>query len=245
RPDEGPVVARGDEYWPFDQDRSSGSGSLPAVDELTDTREQVPGRNWLRLAMLVAVGLVLVVAVAIAFNLGRGKTPLGTEPEGGSSTSSSPAVATPQASPTPFTGLVASDFDPQGDQEENGDEVAAALDGDPATSWTTLTYKQQLGPTGLKRGVGLVVDLGRSRAVRRVDLSLVGQPTSLSLYLTDQVPDNPEELTPVAKLDDAGPSAGVDLDAAPTGRYLTIWLTALPHVSDGFKGGIVDVVVAG
>jgi hypothetical protein len=245
RPDEGPVVARGDEYWPFDPDRSSGSGSLPAIDELSDTREQVPGRSWLRLAMLVAVGLVLVVAIAIAFNLGRGKTPLGTEPDDGTSPSSSPTVATPQPSPTPLTDLVAHDFDPQGDQEENSGEVAAALDGDPATSWTTLTYKQQLGPTGLKRGVGLVVDLGKSHAVRSVDLTLVGQPTSLSLYLTDQVPTNPEALQPVAKLDDAGPSSSVDLAAAPTGRYLTIWLTALPQVAGGFKGGIAEVAVTG
>ena len=46
---------------------------------------------------------------------------------------------------------------------------------------------------------------------------------------------------------DSTPSTqhGVDLDDAPTGRYLTIWFTALPRVSDGFKGGIVDVVVSG
>ena len=245
-PDEGPVVGRGDEYWPYDQGWSNSSGALPAVDELTDTREQVPGRRWLRLAMLVAVVLVLLVAVAIAFNLGRGKTPLGAEPgDGGSSSSSASASTTPQAPPTPFTGLVANDFDPQGDGEENGGDVGAAVDGDPATSWTTLTYKQQLGPAGLKRGVGLVIDLGRTRAVRRVDLTLVGQPTDLSLYLTDSPPGNPEELKPVGQLDAAGTTAGVDLDSAPTGRYLTVWLTSLPHVSDGFKGGIVDLVVAG
>src|SRR4051812_14315433 len=112
RPSEGPVVARGDEYWPFDQDWSSGSGRIPVIDELTDTREQVPGRSWLRLAMLVAVGLVLVVAIAIAFNLGRGKTPLGTEPDDADqSTSAPPSVSSsPQATPTPFTGLQANDF---------------------------------------------------------------------------------------------------------------------------------------
>jgi serine/threonine protein kinase len=246
RPDEGPVVGHGDEYWPFDHGASTSSGGLPAVDELSDTREQVPGRSWLRLAMLVAVGLVLVVAVAIAFNLGRGKTPLGAEPDDGETSSSPPSASTtPAAPPTPFTGLVANDFDPQGDGEENGDEAAAAVDGNPATSWTTLTYKQQLGPAGLKRGVGLVVDLGRSRPVRRIDIGFVGQPTNVSLYLTDDVPDNPEELKPVGQLDAVGASAGVDLDNAPSGRYLTIWLTALPRVSDGFKGGIVDVVVAG
>ena len=72
----------------------------------------------------------------------------------------------------------------------------------------------------------------------------MGQPTSLSLYLTDQVPDNPEVLKPVAQLADSGPSASVDLDNAPTGRYLTVWLTALPPVAGGFKGGVADLVVA-
>ena len=246
RPDAGPVVARGDEYWPFDQVRSTGSGLHPAVDELTDTREQVPGRNWLRLAMLVAVALVLLVAVAIAVNLGRGKTPLGAEPDDDEPTvSASPTVTTPEPSPTPLTDLRADDLDPQGDGEENPDAVAGAVDGDQNTSWTTLTYKQQLGPGGLKRGVGMVVDLGQSRAVRRVDLTLAGQPTTLSLYLTDSVPDNPEQLTPVGEVQADTAAATIDLDDAPTGRYLTIWFTSLPAVADGYKGGIVDLVVAG
>jgi hypothetical protein len=199
----------------------------------------------MRLAMLVAVGLVLVVAIAIAFNLGRGKTPLGTEPESGDSTPSASPTPTPEPSPTPFTELTAADFDPQGDNEENPEDVGAAVDGDPATSWSTLTYRQQLGPGGLKRGVGLVVDLGQGRAVRRVDLALVGQPTSFSLYLSDTRPTDVEELTAVADVTADGPTTRVELDDAPAGRYLTIWLTALPAVGGGFKGGIVDVVVAG
>ena len=246
RPDAGPVVARGDEYWPFDQVRSTGSGVIPALDELTDTREQVPGRNWLRLAMLVAVVLVLLVTVAIAVNLSRGKTPLGAEPDDDEpTTASSPTVATPEASPTPFTDLQADDLDPQGDSEENPEDLAGAVDGDQTTAWTTLTYKQQLGPDGLKRGVGLVVDLGQSRAVRRVDLTLVGLPTALSLYVSDDVPTNPEQLTPVAEVQADSAAASVELDAAPSGRYLTIWFTSLPGVPGGYKGGIVDLVVAG
>jgi hypothetical protein len=237
------VVARGDEYWPFDPDRSSGSGLLPIVDD--DTKEQVPGRSWMRLAMLVAVGLVLVVAIAIAFNLGRGKTPLGAEPESDDTTPSASPAQTTEPSPTPFTGLTATDLDPLGDNEENPEDVGAAVDGDPGTSWTTLTYKQQFGPTGLKRGVGLVIDLGQSRAVRRIDLALVGQPTTFSLYLTDSRPTDVEALTAVAEATADGATSRVELDDAPAGRYLTIWLTAIPAADGGFKGGIVDVVVAG
>ena len=73
----------------------------------------------------------------------------------------------------------------------------------------------------------------------------MGQPTTLSLYVTNTVPGNPEELTAVAQVDAAAASTSVDLDEAPTGRYLTIWFTSLPAVSGGYKGGIVDLVVAG
>jgi hypothetical protein len=242
RPDEGPVVARGDEYWPFDSGRSTGSGLIPAVEL---TAERVPGRSWLRLAALVAVGLVLVVVIAIAFNLGRGKTPLGAEPEEESTPTPSATTAPPTPSATPFTGLTATDFDPQGSDGENAEDVANAVDGDPATQWTTLTYRQQLGPLGLKQGVGLVVDLGQSRAVRRVDLTLVGQPTALSVFLTEEAPSTVDGLTAAGEVQADTDTAQLTLDEAPAGRYLTVWLTSLPTVDGGFQGGIVDLVVAG
>ena len=73
---------------------------------------------------------------------------------------------------------------------------------------------------------------------------VLGQPTALSLYLSDDVPDNPEQLTPVGEVQADTAAATVDLDDA-TGRFLTIWFTSLPTVPGGFKGGIVDLVVAG
>lgn len=243
-PHAGPVTGRGDEYWPFDHEPGTGGhGVVPGPED--EPPDEVPGRSWMRLAMLVGVALVLVVAIAIAFNLGRGRTPLGTEPRDEDPTTSATASPTPSTPPAPYTGLTATDYDPQGDAEENGDEVAGAVDGDPATSWNTLTYKQQLGPGGLKRGVGLVVDLGQARPVRQVELTLVGQPTSLSVLVSDTVPADPERLEPAAEATVDGTTTTLDLDAAPTGRYVTVWLTSLPAVPGGFKGGIVDLVVAG
>ena len=47
------------------------------------------------------------------------------------------------------------DFDPEGDPpEENPDEAPNAIDGDPATSWTTSTYRGNPALGGLKPGVG-------------------------------------------------------------------------------------------
>jgi hypothetical protein len=93
--------------------------------------------------------------------------------------------------------------------------------------------------------VGLVVDLGGSRTVHGVDLTLVGQPTGVSLYLTAKVPGDPERLTPVGQDQAAGADASFELEGAPTGRYLTVWLTSLPQVAGGYKGGIADLVVSG
>ena len=52
-------------------------------------------------------------------------------------------------------------------------------------------------------------------------------------------------LTAVADVDADTDATSLDLPDAPTGRYLTVWLTALPAADGGFKGGIVDLVVLG
>jgi eukaryotic-like serine/threonine-protein kinase len=47
------------------------------------------------------------------------------------------------------------DYDPDGDSTEHPEDVPAATDGDPATSWTTETYQSFTKP-----GVGIVLDAG-------------------------------------------------------------------------------------
>ena len=193
RPDTGPGGRARRRVLALRPRRSTGSGLIPAVDELDDTREQVPGRSWLRLAMLVAVGAGAAWSRSPSpFNLGRGKTPLGTEPDDDEPTprprrrSTAPAAA-PDAVhrarwPTTSTRRATARRTPTTSRA-------------PSTATRprrgrTLTYKQQLGPAGLKRGVGLVVDLGQARAVRRVDLTLVG-PADRALALPDRRPCRP------------------------------------------------------
>ena len=127
---------------------------------------------------------------------------------------------------------------------ENSDLVPLALDGNTATSWNTSSYNQQLGPGGLKTGVGLVLDLGRTRGVRQVDIATLGGPTSLAVYITGQAPAGVADLTPVGTATGSG-TLTVELDEAVSGRYVTVWLTALPQLDGTFRGTIADVVVAG
>ncbi len=241
RPGAGP--SQTGEYWPWDKTGpNTGSGIIPVTDDdPDDSDDEVPGRSWLRLAGLVAAALLLLLALVVAYNVGRGKTPLGAEPD-------DPTIA-PTSQPgdevAAVTGTTASDLDPQGDPpEEYPDLAPLAVDGDPATVWRTETYFDQFGPGGLKTGVGLYVDLGEDREVSQVDLTLVGAPTEVTYYLTDTEPTAVAGLTPLEQVTADRTSSTTTFDEPATGRYLVVWLTALPEVNGGFRGEIAEVVVS-
>jgi hypothetical protein len=271
RPRPGSRATTNPAYWPWDssQDssRDSGRGADPHHDSgvrpigrdtgswssgswsedrwdtgdgLDDTGGQVPGRTWIRLAIIVGICLLVGVGVVAAYQLGL-------KPPTPGSSDEPTATTTPRVvAPTPFSDLTADDFDPQGapPREENPDSVPNVLDGDPATSWSTSTYEQNFGPAGLKTGVGLVVDLGATRAVRRVLVTTVGGQTSLAAYVTSEPPTGVSGLTPVGTASGDG-ELSIDLDEPVSGQYVTVWLTLLPQLSDGFRGTITEVQVLG
>jgi hypothetical protein len=248
RPGGGHRGPKGDDYWPFPgQGSSSGSGTIPAyVDPDQPADATVPGRRALRLAGLVALVLLALIVLAIAFNLSRGRTPLGGQQDDdptGTATLSTPPEASPDGELTALEDVVADDFDPQGDPpEENPDDTANAIDGDPDTSWSTSTYQQQLGPGGLKSGVGLLVDLGTTHEVEALQLDLAGDGTAYEVFLTDDRPADVEGLTAAGT--EELPDGFVGLSGERTGRYLVLWLTALPPTDDGrFRGEVVDLRV--
>jgi hypothetical protein len=241
-------------YWPWDTStgtgaslRMSGSGIIEPVEE-DDEVEESPGRSWLWLAALVGALALVLLAVVVAFNVGRGRTPLGAEPdpEPSRTATTRKATQTPPPGLTAYEGVTAQDFDPQGDPPEEYPELARlAVDGNPDTAWRTMIYSQQLGPGGLKTGVGLVLDLGASGEVDEVSLDLVGSPTGVAAYVTETAPRGVRDLSPVATATADGTALDLTLDEPATGRYVTVWLTSLPEVEDGFRGEIAEATVLG
>jgi hypothetical protein len=247
RPREGAAPASSG-YWPWEATsggattgshagQHTGTGSWRMHDTGSGD-DPVPGRSWIRLALLIGLCLVVALAALAAYQIGRG--------DGGETPTETPASPVTTAPPTPFSDVTGRDFDPQGTdgRVENSDRVPLALDGNSATSWNTSDYNQQLGPAGLKTGVGLVLDLGRTRGVRQVDVATLGGPTSLAIYITGKSPSGVADLTPVGTATGSG-TLTVELDEAVSGRYVTVWLTALPELDGTYRGTIADVVVAG
>lgn len=238
------AAAGGASYWPWESTGpSTGTGVTPVVDE---PEEEVPGRSWLRLAGVIGACLLLLLAIVVAYNLGRGRSPLGALP--GEDEDSTPS-STPSATPTAqvITGVTATDLDPQGSppQDENPELTPLAVDGKPGTAWSTMTYEQDFGPGGLKDGVGLVLDLGEAYDVSSLDLTFVGTPTGFQVFVTDAAPTDVAGLTPAAEGTADEARTRVDLDRPATGRFVTLWLTSLPEVDDGWRGQVAEVAVRG
>lgn len=226
--------------WAQDEWGSTTGGSgIGGVPPYPGEEPEVPGRSWLRLAMIVGLCTLVLVAAVAAYQLGGGLS----LPDDDPTDSPSPAVT---EEPVVFKRLSADDFDPQGDPpEENGDEAPLVVDGDEATTWGTSTYNDQLGPPpGLKTGVGVVVDLRAVRDVSQVAVTVLGGVTGVSVFVSEERPVSVEDADPVG-VEQASGTLELVLDEPARGRYVTVWLTSLPAVDGGFRGEIAEITVAG
>ena len=135
-------------------------------------------------------------------------------------------------------------FDPEGDGEpENDEDAPLVLDGDPATTWSTLNYRGSPAFGNLKPGVGLVLDLGSEQDVAAVTVVSTTPGATVEIRTGD---------APDGVLDDFAPAADGTLEAetefafdeAVTTRYVLVWLTGLVDAGDGFSASLAEVTVS-
>ncbi len=219
------------------QQGDSGAEEVASDWSWQDPDEEVPGRLWFRIAVLVGI-LALVLLAVVAVNQVTGDPGRQEEPK-----VASPGSESVGKEPVPVKIVKVSDLDPQSDTgEENPEFTPLAVDGDPTTAWRTLSYAQQFGPGGLKTGVGLVFDLGSVRTVAQVDARVLGGQTTAQLFVTKREPSDVEGLTPLGR-QTALERLSFSPQPRPQGRYVVLWLTQLPEVEGKFRGQIAEVKV--
>ncbi len=205
------------------------------------------GLPWLRLGAVLAALTLAVLAVVVAFDLGSTpSTAPGGQPSAG--------AGSPSATASRVLPVTAASFDPDdqsgGPPEENPDAVGLVTDGNPSTEWTTETYEDGPPLAPYKRGLGLLLDLGREVEVGSVDVTVAGVH-DLTLFAAPAgsaaAPTDVTGMTRVAR--EAGVQGRVRLAPATaaaeplTTRWLVVWLTALPVSGSGYQGQVGEVVV--
>jgi hypothetical protein len=137
----------------------------------------------------------------------------------------------------------ANDFDPGGDGEEHGYEVAKAIDNDPATRWSTENYSQG-GGFGGKSGVGLYVTAKQPVAATQLDLWTRTPGYDVTIYAANQPGAKISDWgKAVARVKDVGTKESIKLNTGGRAyEHYLIWITKLP---DGNKADIAQIHLLG
>ncbi len=150
-------------------------------------------------------------------------------------------IVSPTATSTqPIQAVSVKDYDPFGDNSENPDLANNAIDADAATAWTTVKYRSS-NMAG-KPGVGLLLDLGAPRPVSQVNLDFTVAGMSATVFVTDSA--NPDVTTAqqLGSLTNADMSGVIKSPRAISGRYVLVWITAVPETTPGtYQGGITSI----
>lgn len=153
----------------------------------------------------------------------------------------------------------AKEFAPDG-SPQNLAEAKHTYDGDASTFWRTSSFIDgpEFAPS-VKKGVGIIYDLGSKRTLDTVSLGLLygGSYTEISLYATDSLSPSVSASDPVGSLKKlhsakvTSKSAELKIKSNVKTRYVLVWLTALPHSApepnyvNPYKQAITDVKFTG
>ena len=160
-----------------------------------------------------------------------------------SSPTASPSTASPVAVQTLTAASVAA-FGPAGLGDGDDQQGAAlAIGGDRARPWISQWYATaRFG--ALKRGTGLLLDMGRPVTVASVRLSLVNSGADIQLRAGSK--PVPAWLPVVARVSNAGGTAQLKPSAPVHVRYVLIWFTKLPPDNAGhYQAAVYRITVQG
>ena len=205
------------------------------LDAVPPAKRKLSGRargSWAAIALIVLIGAGVLVAVQL---IGSGNTPGG----GGALKDKGSTVALSSAT----------DYDPQGDGQEDPETIELAVDGNPSTAWSSEHYDTDTfagTKTGPDPGVGLYVTAKSPATPSEMVIRTPTPGWDAEIFATDSEP--PEELSEwgeqVGAVTDASPTEEVELHLAGPARYFLIWFNKAAPAADQegrFQVEIADV----
>jgi hypothetical protein len=229
----------------FDEAREAPAPLLPPTP-----LERPPGTQTRTVLILVGIFIIMMLAIAKCGLSGLGDNAFVERPVPSSSpTPSTTASAPPTESPPPTTTpageplriAAVSSFDPEGDGEEKESLAAKATDGDKGTAWTSDAYKYATF-SGLKKGVGLRLDLGSEVDVHEVTVTVPTSGTDLELRTASG--DSLRGSDVVAKADGVDGTVTLTPGSPVATRYLLLWFTKAVEDADGYRVAVSEVTVS-
>jgi F5/8 type C domain len=236
--------------------RSGRTSPYPAAGPATGPvpgrayRKPLAGERSVMTRLFVGVLIIIVLAAigvagwSLSHSLHHGSTP-----QAGTKKTTAPSAA---AAVLLKPGS-ANSFDPLGaGGDENGNDAKYAIDGNPGTFWHTDYYDGYPAFGNLKKGTGLILDMGKAVRLSQV---VVQFGTSCCAHVEIEIGNDATSasstlatFTKVASSDTAAGSVTFNVTSGTTGRYVLIWITYLPRLvgsPNEYQAQIYNVVLRG
>ena len=240
--------------------RPSGpAGPYPADDDpdwrprgAAPYRRPAADRSSARAAIISAVVVVVLIAAGVVGWALNHRTSPGTSapPTRGASSSSAPSAAASVV----LTPVSANSFDALGHDggDEDGAAAKYAIDNNPSTFWHTSYYFTYPALGNLKKGTGLILDMGKQVRLSQVVVQF-GASCCADVEIeigndNNPVPATLSTFTEVASSTSAHGSTTFNVTSGASGRYVLIWITRLPPLAGStnqYEAQIYNVVVRG
>ncbi|HEV2260387.1 MAG TPA: discoidin domain-containing protein [Streptosporangiaceae bacterium] len=215
-------------------------------------RRSSPDRSSTRAVIVSAVVVVVLVAAGVVGWVlnHRGSPGTATPPTNSPSSSSAPSAAASVV----LTPVSANSFDALGDNggNEDGSGAKNAIDNNPSTFWHTDYYYTYPALGNLKKGTGLILDMGKQVRLSQVVVQFGDSCcTDVEIEIGNNntpVPSALSSFTEVASSTTAHGSTTFNVSSTTTGRYVLIWITRLPPLAgtgNQYEAQIYNVVVHG
>jgi putative peptide zinc metalloprotease protein len=134
--------------------------------------------------------------------------------------------------------------------DENDDEAQYAIDGNPTTAWSTQYYFGSPFFADLKKGTGLILDMGGQVRLSSITITFgpaPGADVAIEVGNNDTLAAATlSTFTTVATADDIGGTFTFTTTSPASGRYVLIWFTKLPPYGAGkYAAQIYNIVIRG
>ncbi len=190
---------------------------------------------------LIGLVLVLILAAvaAVAWSVVHTKDGAPPRAVGSHSTSASPSVAA-AAILKPVSAIAA----------DNNPQAGAAIDASPSTDWSSQFYIGNPVFGGLRKGSGLILDMGRPVRLSQLQV-LFGSTCCAAVRIeigNSADPSSETGFTTVASASSAKQITTFNVTSAARGRYVMIWFTSLPPMAGSpnqYEAQVYNVVVRG
>ena len=233
-------------------------GTNPYLEADTDPRNWTAGGDRrpggersgpVRAIASVAIIIVLAAIGIVAWSLGHKMHHTATPVPSSSRSSSPTAAAAVLLTPTGATSYDALGTD---GGDENANEARYAIDGSNGTAWHTDYYIGESTFGNLKKGTGLILDMGKQVQLSQV---MVQFGTICCTHVEIEIGNNnaptPSALSTFTAVQSSNSADGVtnfSVTKKATGRYVLIWITDLPPragSSGSYEALIYNVILHG